>query len=59
MSARLAANRISTHQGRRQKNFHGGKQRKKDQNIAKKDRKIALLSLLRWGMGGNGKNAEK
>jgi len=31
-------------QGRRQKNFLGGRQRKKDRKIAKKHQKIALLS---------------
>jgi len=39
---------LSLGQGRRQKNFQGGNN-KKDQNIAKKIKKIALLSLFRGG----------
>jgi len=41
------------HQGRRQKNFQGGKPKNN-----KKDRKMALLCLS-MGRGGNGKNTEK
>jgi len=38
-------------QGRRQKNFQGrrGSNGKEDRKIAKKDRKIALLSLFQQG----------
>jgi len=50
--------KICYSQESRQKNFQEGSATEKDQKIAKKIRKIAILSLFRGG-GGNGKKTKK